>query len=147
MEAGIEKLVGTENSPAPRLGRSQVIRLSRLLNMYYRPKEIAEILGVHPETVRRTYLAAGCPHRRDANGHIWIIGTAFKEWAEDVIAKRKRRETQPMQEDEAWCFKCKGRVKLINPKALGVNRYLEILQSSCPSCGTKVNRAQARQSE
>src|SRR3972149_7050825 len=128
----------------PLLGRSQVIRLSRLLNMYYRPTEIAELLDVHVDTVRRTYLAAGCPHKRDNNGHIWIIGTAFREWAEDVIAKRERRTNEPMDNDEAWCFKCNMRVKIIGPRTLAVNRYIEIIQSVCPHCGTKVNRAQAR---
>lgn len=132
------------NSPRPQLGRAQIIRLSRLLNMYYRPSEIAKLISVHPETVRTTYLAAGCPYHRSKNGHIWIIGSDFREWAEDVIAKRKRKGTNPMADDEAWCFKCNKRVKLENPRSVQVNRYLELMQSTCPICGTKINRAQAR---
>lgn len=138
--------VSTSRNPIPQLGRAQVIRLSRLLNMYYRPAEIAELLDVHVDTVRRSYLAAGCPHRRGKNGHIWIVGTAFKDWAEDVIAKRRRRTSEPMADDEGWCFKCKGRVKMVKPKILSVNRYIEIQQSICPVCGTKVNRARAVES-
>lgn len=137
-------MTNSPEMPTPQLGRAQVIKLGRLLNMYYRPSEIAELLDVNVDTVRRTYLAAGCPYRRDENGHIWIIGIAFKDWAEDVIAKRKRRKTEPMADDEAWCFKCNTRVPLIEPKSIQVTIYIELLQSHCPECGTRINRAQAR---
>lgn len=133
-----------DQAPDPRLSRAQVVRLGRLLNMYYKPSEIADLLGVNVDTVRRTYLAAGCPHKRDKTGHIWIVGTDFKEWADDVIAKRKRKKTKPMAQNEAWCFKCKDRVQMSSPKLIAVNRYLEILQCPCRNCGTKVNRARAR---
>lgn len=136
--------MGRENKhPIPRLGRRQVIKLSRLLNMRYRPSEIAELIGVTAETVRTSYMAAGCPFQRDKNGHIWIVGTEFRHWAEDVIAKKKRKDTIPMEADEAWCFRCRDRVKLIDPQPLKVNLFIELLQSKCPQCGTKINRARA----
>ncbi len=140
-------MTNMSETPTPQLGRAQVIKLGRLLNMYYRPAEIAEIIGVTVETVRRTYLTAGCPHKRDTNGHIWIIGTEFRDWAKDVIAKRKRSVSEPLADDEAWCFKCKGRIEMIDPKVIWANRYLEIVQCHCPECGTKVNRAQASESK
>lgn len=126
----------------PLLSRAQVIRISRLLYMKYRPSEIAELLEVNVDTVYRSYLPNGCPHERDSQGHIWIIGTAFTEWAKDVIAKKKRKKTHPMADDEAWCVKCNARVKVIKPIIKPVNRFLELIQSKCPNCGITVNRAQ-----
>jgi DNA-directed RNA polymerase subunit RPC12/RpoP len=46
--------------------------------------------------------------------------------------------------DHAWCMKCNQSVELINPKIKTVNRYLELLQATCPHCGNKINRARAR---
>ena len=125
----------------PLLCRAQIIRLERLLYMEYRPSELAEILNVSVDTVRRSYLVAGCPFRLDSKGHYWIVGTEFKSWAEEIVAERKRKKTNLMLNDEAWCFKCNRRVKLINPKSKRVNHHLELMQSNCPECGTKVNRA------
>ena len=61
--------------------REQLARVGHLLNMYYKPSEIAEEIGCHTDTVYRSFLPAGCPHERDERGHIWIIGTAFRDWA------------------------------------------------------------------
>jgi DNA-directed RNA polymerase subunit RPC12/RpoP len=114
--------------------------------MYYRPSEIATILEVNVDTVRRSYLAAGCPCERDEKGHIWIIGTAFRVWAEEILAERKRKKSEPMAENEVWCMKCNKRVELVNPKPKRINYHLELLQSKCPECGTKVNRARRARS-
>ena len=136
----------TKNKPfvTPILKREQIIRLGRLIHMEYRPSEIADLLGVHVDTVRRSYLQAGCPHRRDEHGHIWIIGTAFRSWAEEVIAERKRKTSQPMAEDEAWCMKCNKRIKITNPNIKPVNHYLELVQTVCEACGSIVNRGRAK---
>lgn len=128
----------------PKLARAQIIRLGRLIHMKYRPSEIADLLGVNVDTVRRSYLQAGCPHERDQQGNIWIIGTVFRSWADEVIAERKRKKSKPMDEDEAWCVKCNKRVKIINPTIKPVNHYLELLQSVCESCGSIVNRGRRK---
>lgn len=134
----------TRKDQQPKLAREQIIRLGRLIHMKYRPSEIADLLGVHVETIRRSYLTNGCPHERDEHGHIWIVGTAFRAWANEVIAERKRKKSKPMAQDEAWCMKCNKRVKIINPKVKPVNLYIELLQSVCDSCGSIVNRARAK---
>jgi hypothetical protein len=123
------------------LSRPQIIKLSRLLYMKYRPSEIAELIGVNPDTVYRSYLLNGCPHEGDENEKIWIIGTEFKKWAEEEIAERKNKIREPMPENQAWCMKCNQRVEMINPqlKYSGGNRLM--YQSICLKCGTKVNRA------
>jgi hypothetical protein len=125
----------------PRIPRSVIVRLGRLLRMEYRPAELAEELGCGADTIYRHYLPAGCPHRRDERGHIWIVGTDFAEW---VRATLKQGKT-PMTEGEAYCLKCnrpvnmKGRLE-VEP----VNYYLELVKGECPACGTTVNRARAR---
>lgn len=128
----------------PRLSRAQVIRLSRLLYMDYRPSEIAELLEVSVDTVYRSYIPAGCPHERDETGHIWILGTAFKSWAEEILAERKKKKSPPIKPDEGWCLKCNKRVKMISPKIIYSARNRGIIQSICKKCGGKVNRARKK---
>lgn len=133
-----------EISRQPLLGRAQVIKLNRLLYMKYHPSEIADLLDVSVDTVRRSYLAAGCPFERDSTNRIWIIGTEFREWALEVLAKRKRKNTEPMQEDQTYCLKCNKRVKIINPTIEISNQFLERVVSKCPECGTLCNRGRGR---
>ena len=129
----------------PLFKHAQIVRLPRLLDMLYKPAEIADELNVSPDTVYRSYLPAGAPHERDEKGLIWVHGTTFRQWAKDLIAKKKKKRV-PLPEGKAWCVRCKKPVDLINPKPKVVNRYLEILQASCPHCKGIVNRARSRQS-
>lgn len=112
--------------------------------MDYRPSEIADLLKVSVDTVYRSYIPAGCPHERDETGHIWILGTAFKAWAEEILAERKRKKSPPMKPDEGWCLNCNERVKMNSPKIIYSARNREIIQSFCKKCGGKVNRARKR---
>lgn len=128
----------------PILKHTHIIKLGRLLDMLYKPSEIAEEIGVSTETIYRSYMPAGLPYIRDAKGNIWIHGPAFVAWAKETISKKKS-ERVGLAEDQAWCMKCNQAVQLIDPKIKQVNRYLELLQTRCPQCGTKINRAQARQ--
>ena len=123
------------------ISRSQIIKLSRLLYMKYKPSEIAKVLDIDVNTIYRNYLLNGCPHEKDKTGNIWIIGTEFREWAQNEIAESKKKVNPPMPENQVWCMKCNERVQLINPKVVYSGGNREILQSICPKCGTKVNRA------
>ena len=127
----------------PLLRHTHIVKLGRLLDMLYKPAEIAEEIGVAQDTVYRSYLPAGMPHTRDAQGNIWIHGPAFVSWARETISKKKSKRAA-LPADHAWCLKCNQPVQLTNPKIKPVNRYLELLQSACPNCGTTVNRARAR---
>jgi hypothetical protein len=130
----------------PLLKHRHIIKLARLLDMLYKPGEIAEELGVTVDTVYRSYLPAGLPHARGAKGEIWIHGPAFVAWARETISgKRNKRAGLP--DDQAWCLKCARPVALISPKIRSVNRYIELMQSQCPICGRTVNRARARRRE
>jgi predicted RNA-binding Zn-ribbon protein involved in translation (DUF1610 family) len=120
------------------------VKLGRLLNMLYRPAEIAEEIGVAQDTIYRSYLPAGLPHTRDAKGNVWIHGPAFVAWARQTVAKRKSKRAG-LPDGYAWCMKCNHPVLLINPHIKVTNRYLELLQAHCPDCGSVINRARAHQ--
>jgi hypothetical protein len=124
-----------------KFSRAQIIRLNRLLYMKYKPSEIAKVLDVNVNTVYQSYLVNGCPHEKDSKGSIWIIGTEFRGWAESEIAERKKKINSPMQENQGLCLRCNKRVIMVDPRVVYSGGNREILQSICPICGTKVNRA------
>ena len=128
----------------PLLKHCHIIKLSRLLNMLYRPSEIAEELGVNVDTVYRGYLPAGLPHTRDDEGNIWIHGLTFADWARQTIAQKKAKRVG-LPDGHGWCMVCNRPVEMIAPRVKVTNHYLELLQSTCPHCGRTVNRARARQ--
>lgn len=130
----------------PQLKHCHIVKLGRLLNMMYKPGEIAEEIGVTQDTLYRSYLPAGLPHERDVEGNIWIHGPAFVAWAKQTVAK-KREDRKGLPNGHAWCLKCNQPVLIKDPTSRIVNRYLELLQGRCPVCGKKVNRARARTSE
>lgn len=127
---------------APHIKHRQIVRIKRLLDMLYKPAEIAEEIGVSPDTVYRSYLPAGCPHTRDDAGNIWIHGPAFADWVRDQSPRHRKRAALP--DNHAWCLKCRQPVPLRAPTVKHVNRYLELLQAHCPACGTTIHRARAR---
>ena len=130
----------------PTLKHTHIIKLGRLLNMLYRPAELAEEIGLSSDTIYRTYLPAGLPHIKDDHGDIWIHGPAFVAWARETVSKRKSKRAG-LPDGHAWCMKCNASVLMVNPGLIYQNRYMEILQSHCPTCNTLVNRARARQGE
>ena len=119
--------------------RVELIKLARLLNMLYKPSEIAEELGVTSETVTRSYLPAGAPFERDKAGNIWIHGLTFAAWVRSVT--KRRQEMQRLADGEGFCFKCAKVVLIIQPRQKHLGRYTSIWQGKCPTCGGKVNRA------
>jgi hypothetical protein len=124
-----------------RLRRNHVIRLGRLLNMRYRPAELASEIGCHPDTVYRSYIPAGCPHERDGRGHIWIVGTEFAAWARSLASRGRVK----LAAGEAYCLRCNRAVEMTGETTVRpTNRYLELVTGRCPECGCTVNRARAR---
>lgn len=128
----------------PLIKRIHIIRLGRLLDMLYRPAEIAEEIGVSPDTICRSYIPAGMPYNRDGKGNIWIHGPAFVAWAKETAAKKKA-DRKGLPDGQAWCMRCNQPVPMIEPTVRSFNRTVELLQSHCPHCGTLVNRGRARQ--
>ena len=120
--------------------RVHLIRLGRLLNMMYKPSEIAEEIGVTTETVYRSYLPGGAPFERDKAGNIWLHGTSFAAWVLSVNGKRK---LGALEAGQAWCLRCRKAVPLVRPRMRFEGRYVKIFQGKCETCGAKINRAYA----
>jgi len=116
-----------------RLSGPQKARLDSLLDMMYRPSELAEEIGFEVRQVYRVYVPAGCPHTRDTSKHLWINGKAFREWAKQVYRKRK------LGADEAFCLTCKRAVKVTDP-AHHERGKLKYLTCVCPHCERRLAR-------
>ena len=121
-----------------RFMRINIITLSRLLNMLYKPSEIAELIGVTTETVYRSYLPAGAPFKKDDKGNVLIHGLEFASWAKGVFQSKKMGT---MELNQAWCCKCKRATEIKRPIPVKITRYVTMLQGNCSECGTRVNRA------
>ncbi len=128
----------------PHLKHTHIVKLGRLLNMLYKPAELAEELGLNPDTIYRSYLPAGLPHVCDNKGTFWIHGPAFVAWARETVAKKKSQRAG-LPDGCAWCMKCNRAAPMVDPYIVFTNRHMELLQSRCTTCGTLINRAQARQ--
>jgi hypothetical protein len=117
---------------------AQVRKCALLLNMRYTAGEIAEAIGCAPVTVRASYIPAGAPVDVDATGQVWLIGSAFREWAQALYAGRKG-ERRPMHSDQAFCLRCRRPVVPKNPEHRTSGRVVT-LSGSCPVCGGGVVR-------
>jgi hypothetical protein len=127
----------------PLLKHTHIIKLGRLLDMLYRPAEIAGEIGVNVDTIYRSYMPAGLPYSRDGRGNIWIHGPSFVDWAKQTVVKRQAKRFG-LPDGQAWCLKCHRPVPLISPTLKTINRYLELQQAKCPTCGSIINRARSR---
>jgi hypothetical protein len=116
-----------------RLNNKQRNRLSRLLDMMYTPRELAEEIGFNQRQVYRAYIPSGCPYMRDKRGRLWINGKEFCEWALDVYRKRE------LLKDEAFCLTCRKPVSLVDPIKKQEDRLVYTV-STCPECGRKLAR-------
>ncbi|OQA22706.1 MAG: hypothetical protein BWY63_00687 [Chloroflexi bacterium ADurb.Bin360] len=136
--------MNTSTTPRiPRLSRTQRLKAKSLLAMEYRPSEIADILGIHVDTICRSLLPAGCPHRRDEKGDIWIIGTELSAWIQQL-----ERPKNPLGPDQAFCLSCRAAVVIQKPLTIQpTSRVLELITGKCPKCGKPINRARARHIE
>jgi len=114
-----------------RLDGRQRNRLKSLLNMMYRPGELADEVGFSINQIYRVYITLGCPHSRDKRRHIWINGASFAQWYEDFYKKRG------LQENESFCRTCRTGVEKINPKRHKKNGLIYEI-SYCPGCGRKL---------
>lgn len=124
----------------PRLNHAQITKAVRLLDMPYKPSELAEELNIAADTILRTWVPSGLPYETDATGHKWINGKVCADWINSLKSDR-RANKKGLEENHAYCFGCKKQVLLVKPTVKKINRYIELLQSKCPKCGRKVNRA------
>ena len=129
--------------PIPKISYNILRTSAVLLNMEYKPSELARELRINPKTILRSYLPAGLPHRRDEGGNIWIVGTKFDTWARVIYKNKQDSKTKhaPLRDDQVWCVRCNAvviYVEIIERKILSHRR--QMLIARCPSCGIKVIR-------
>lgn len=116
-----------------RLSGRQTSRLQSLLNMMYRPSELAEEIKFEVRQIYRVYIPLGLPHERDDHNHIWINGVVFRDWIQETYQETK------LTENQAFCLTCRKAVEIedpVNHKKEG----LEYLTCDCPQCGRKLSK-------
>ncbi len=118
-----------------RIPKTVIWRAPGLLDMLYTPSEMSAELDVPARSIRE-WVKFGMPHQRDDRGHLWIHGTAFAKWVDET---RRGRPRQKLESDEAYCLRCRRRVKLLNPEVC-TDVKPPVLSGKCPNCGGTVNR-------
>lgn len=126
--------------PAHVLAAAKVRRLGRLLNMMYKPGEIAREIGVTDETIMRSYVPAGAPVTVDAKGVTWINGQDFAEWARDYIASRNNKPKAIMSASQGYCFHCRKVVEIDGLRRKPARRNVDMIMGRCAACGGKICR-------
>jgi len=122
----------------------QLAHLGCLLWMKYKPSELADEIGCAADTIYKSYIPAGCPHGRDVEGNIWIVGTEFSVWARQVFGgKSKSVRTTNMGRDQAWCMKCRRPVDILGIE-IGDRDKVEMITGQCKECGSKVHRLRTK---
>ena len=120
-----------------RLTHSVIVKAPGLLPMLYLPAELAGELGMPARTLY-DWLKTGAPHTQDAQGNLWIDGRDFAGW---VSANRKPHTVrEKLQDDQAYCLRCKQAVTLIDPRREQVKGKLILIKGRCPRCGAGINR-------
>lgn len=126
--------------PAPRLAASKARRLERLLNMLYKPGEIAHELGITDETLLRSYVPAGAPVTLDGQGRMWFNGKDFANWARQYVMAKAEKIKQPMGENEGYCFRCRKVTAMERIRKKPSRPGVVLLSGSCAICRGKINR-------
>jgi hypothetical protein len=123
-------------SPRIKLSHSVIVKSPGLLPMLYTVGELVETLGVVDRTLRG-WLVLGAPHTRDNRGHIWIHGREFAGWVAEI---QKPKREQRLEDNEAFCLRCKEIVGMLDPKTVPMRGKLLRIRGKCPQCGCTINR-------
>lgn len=114
-----------------RLDGAQRMRLKKLLDMHYKPSELASIVGFNQRQVYRAYIPLGAPFEKDKTGHLWINGKQFAEWYANNFPKVSLDKWQ------VFCLTCKCAVTFTKAKRMQKGE-LAYLICKCPHCGRKI---------
>jgi hypothetical protein len=115
--------------------RALMRRSLRLLDMEYKPSEIADELNTNPQYILRL-VGSGAPARKDTKGRFWIHGESFARWLADASPKNiKELKARPtIAENETYCLRCKAITTYTE-----TTRRRRISFGTCPQ-GHKVSR-------
>jgi hypothetical protein len=112
-----------------------IVRSAGLLPMLYTPRELGEAIGISPRAIR-DWMEMGMPYTRDVKRRIWINGVGFATWVQSIRSKRQKYR---LNDDEAYCLRCKGAVKLSDPIKSQRGKLI-IWTGTCLTCGAKIHR-------
>lgn len=115
-----------------KLSRALMRRSIRLLNMEYKPSEIAAELAARKDQIVKL-ISAGAPARKDSKGNYWIHGEKFAAWLENAAPKNDKGK-KIFHDNEAYCFSCRAVVIFTEYRRNG-----RIVFGNC-SQGHKVSR-------
>ena len=117
-----------------RLNGKLRMRLIGLLDMEYKPAELAAEVGFSRKQIYRIYRKfPGFPCRVDETKHLWINGADFRNWYHRTYPKIE------INSDEAFCVICHAGVKIVNP-TYHTKGTLHYLLCHCPDCGRKISK-------
>ena len=119
-----------------RLTHSVIVKAPGQLPMHYLPAELASELGLPARTLY-DWLQVGAPHTRDAQGNLWTDGRQFAGWIEANLKLHAVRAK--LQDDQAYCLRCKQAVTLIDPHQEQVKGKLILIKGRCPHCIAGIN--------
>lgn len=120
----------------PRIGNSLHRKFLGLLDMVYKPSELAEILNLSAKTIYK-YVEQGLPVRKDRYGHIWINGKALAGWGKSMLSTG--RKVRLVGKDDFYCLGCKAAVHQEVYTARRSRRVM-LLKGVCPVCGTTITK-------
>lgn len=107
----------------------------------YTSDELAEVLNIHPQTVRDWKRAGLKPIEENTTPHLFI-GMDVKDYLRKLIAKQKVK----LGEGEFYCFSCRKAVKPVTFEVehrgitIGKTKESLMLKGKCPNCSRTVNR-------
>lgn len=104
-----------------KLSRAMIRRSMRLLDMEYKPSEVADELAATKEQILRL-ISAGAPARRDAKGHYWIHGETFVKWLTDAAPKNGKAKST-FADNECYCVVCRETTTYIEHRRAGRISY------------------------
>jgi hypothetical protein len=84
------------------ISRAMARRSVRLLDMEYKPSEMAQELKCRQEWIMLA-IRNDAPHRKDESGRYWIHGEKFAAWLETT----KQKERRKLKPNECYCLGCK----------------------------------------
>ena len=110
-----------------------VLRAARLMDMLYKPSEIAEELKIKKRAIYDVLIPLGLPHRRDEKGRIWLHGPAVREWLETATRGPKYK----LATDEMFCLRCFA-PRAFDKASLTKSGKFVMAQATCPECGAQM---------
>jgi len=123
--------------PRIKIPHAVIVRAPGLLPMLYKPSELADDLGIPERTLRDWLAKFGAPHQRDDSGHVWVNGIEFAAWVQQMRQPKKQASLLPNQ---AYCFRCKQPVEMLNPQPASKTGKVKLMAATCPQCSGRIYR-------